>query len=129
MDTRSKILTSAEAERAVRGLARPLIVVTGYFNVLVAEHARELGALRQADPDALVLVAVLPVDNELLSQRGRAEMVAALAVVDYVVIAAGGDPAGLVELLRPAMVVRWEAADAARTRRLIEHVHERRQTR
>ena len=129
MDTRNKILTPAGAERAVRGRSRPLIVVTGYFNVLVAEHARELGALRQANPDAVVLVAVLPVESELLSQRARAEMAAALAVVDYVVIADSEDPAGLLGVLRPALVVRWEAADAARTRRLIEHVHERRQTR
>ena len=43
MDTRNKILT-AEAARALAG---PLTVVTGYFDLLRAEHARELAAIRQ----------------------------------------------------------------------------------
>ena len=102
-------------------------MASGTFDVLRAEHARELAAIRNRTGMPL-LVVVLPLENEMLPQRARAEMVAALRMVDYVVIA---DPAGLdrlIGVLRPAEVVRMEAADAHRTRQFIEHVH-RRQTR
>jgi bifunctional ADP-heptose synthase (sugar kinase/adenylyltransferase) len=120
MDTRSKILTAAAALELE---PRPLAVVTGYFDILRAGHARDLGQVRNHP----LLVAVLPLAGELLPQRARAELVAALRVVDYVVIADDGDVERLVDGLRPVEFVRLEAADARRARQLIEHVH-RRQT-
>jgi len=119
MDTRSKILTLAEAME----LRPPGAVVAGYFDVLRAEDARELAAVRHHP----LLVAVLPLSNEVLSQRARAELVAALRVVDYVVIADCGDAERLIESLEPVEFVRLEAADRSRARQLMEHVH-RRQT-
>jgi hypothetical protein len=117
MDTRSKILTLAEAME----LRPPGAVVAGYFDVLRAEDARELAAVRHHP----LLVAVLPLSNEVLSQRARAELVAALRVVDYVVTADYGDVERLVTGLRPVEFVRLEAAGARRASQLIEHVHRR----
>ena len=113
MDTRNKIIS---ADAAPPGCT----VVTGYFDVLLADHARELSALPRP-----LLVAVLRVDGELMSQRARAEMAAGLRVVDYVVIADTTDADALCERLRPAQIVRMEAADALRTRHLREHVRNR----
>jgi bifunctional ADP-heptose synthase (sugar kinase/adenylyltransferase) len=119
MDTRSKILTLAAAFE----LRPPVAIVTGYFDVLRAADARELVRVRHHP----LLVVVLPLANEILSQRARAEMVAALRVVDYVVTADYGDVEKLVTGLRPVESVRLEAAHASRARQLMEHVH-RRQT-
>jgi bifunctional ADP-heptose synthase (sugar kinase/adenylyltransferase) len=119
MDTRSKILSVAAALE----LRPPVAIATGYFDVLRAADARELARVRHHP----LLVVVLPLANEILSQRARAEMVAALRVVDYVVIADDGDLDRLIDSLRPAEFVRLEAEHALFVRQLIEHVH-RRQT-
>ena len=86
MDTRSKILTAG----AVLAIPqRPIAIVTGTFDVLRAEHARELEEARMGTGVAVLLVIVLPRAGEVLPQRARAELVAALRVVDYVVPAGG----------------------------------------
>ena len=102
-------------------------MVTGYFDVLRAEHIRDLREARERAPALPLLAVVLPLAGELLHQRARAELVAALRVVDYVVITDEADAAGLIESLEPAVLVRLEGADARRIRQLTEHVH-RRQT-
>lgn len=119
MDTRSRILTLAAALE----LRPPVAVATGYFDVLRAEHARELARMRHHP----LLVIVLPLANEILSLPARAELVAALRVVDYVVTADHADVDRLIESLEPVEIVRMEAADARRATELIEHVR-RRQT-
>jgi len=119
VDTRSKILSVAGALE----LPPPVALVTGYFDVLRAGDAGELAAVRHHP----LLVVVLPLAEEILSQRARAELVAALRVVDYVVTADGSDADRLIESLKPVEFVRLEAADANRARQLMEHVH-RRQT-
>jgi hypothetical protein len=96
MDTRSKILTAP----AVLSLGRRLAVATGTFNPLLAADACELEALRERSGDAALLAVVLPADPELLPLPARAEMVAALSVVDYVF---AGD-AGLIAGFEPVMV-------------------------
>jgi hypothetical protein len=68
---------------------------------------------------------VLPLADELLPQPARAEMVAALRVIDYVVIAGNQDLDALIEALLPRELVRMEAGDADRVQQLIEHVHRR----
>jgi len=122
VDTRSKILTSADS------LPRPAAFIAGYFDVLRAEHVRELQQVRGRVPQGPLVAAVLPYPEELLDQRTRAELVAALRVVDYVLIADHEELHRLIERFRPAEVVRLEAADRRRTRRLIEHA-QREQTR
>lgn len=83
MDTRAKIID-------VSGLpAGRLTLVTGYFDPLLAWHAERLAEFRNG-AETLV-AAVLPLEGELLPQRARAELAAALRVIDYVLIAS--DPA------------------------------------
>ena len=122
MDTRNKILTLDDA------LARrwPLLVVAaGGFDVLRAAAARDLAAVRERTGAATLLAVVLPLENEILPQRARAEMAAALRMIDYVVIADHSELDRLLACLKPLETVRMEAADACRVRQLIEHVHGR----
>jgi bifunctional ADP-heptose synthase (sugar kinase/adenylyltransferase) len=63
----------------------------------------------------------------LLPQRARAELVAALRMVDYVVTADDTAPDAFLASLEPAQLVRLEAVHAVRKRQLMEHV-QRRQT-
>ena len=121
MDTRNKILTLAAACE----LTVPITIASGTFDILRAEHAGELQEVRDRAGDKALLAVVLPSPISLLGSGARAEMVAALRVVDYVITAYDED---LVELSRAhpaAVVVRLEAADACRTRQLIEHVRRR----
>jgi bifunctional ADP-heptose synthase (sugar kinase/adenylyltransferase) len=120
MDTRSKILSVAAALK----LRPPVALVTGYFDVLRVGDARELARVRHHP----LLVVVLPLVNEILPQRARAELVAALRVVDYVVTAGYGDVDRLIESLRPAEFVRLETEHALWSSQLIEHVHSRQTT-
>ena len=124
MDTRSKILSRAAALE----LPPPLTLVTGYFDILRAEHARDLQQARDRAPAQPLIVVVLAGPNPLLGTRARAELVAALRMVDYVVTADDGDRDSLIEALKPAQLIRLEAADKRRARQLMEHV-QRRQTR
>lgn len=111
MDTRSKILSRAAAEQ----LPGPLTLAAGYFDVLRADHIHELEqALRP------ILAAVLSHSEELFPATARAEMVAALRVIDYVVTADHEELDELIERLHPAAVLRLEAADLRRARRLKE---------
>jgi len=86
MDTRDKIIDI----QAALGLDRQkLVVAAGAFDVLQAAHARFLDTIRPADGELLVVVwndASLP--QPILPEQARAQLVAALRVVSYVVIAA-----------------------------------------
>ena len=118
MDTRTKILSPEAAPRACT-------VVTGAFDLVLAEDARELAGIRASHPDRPLLVVVLPLPGELLPRRARAELVAALRMVDYVVTADDNAPDALLASLQPAHLVRLEEAQAVRKRQLMEHVHHR----
>jgi len=117
MDTRSKILTLDAALALPRG---EVTIAAGYFDALTAAHTRELAALARP-----VLAVVLPLAAELVPRRARAEMVAALRVIDYVVIAEPKDVEFLAGRLEPRAVAHFEAADEARVSQLIEHVRSR----
>jgi len=79
VDTRTKIVS---ADRAA-GLARSgATVVSGYFDPLIAVLADDLADLKRAG--SLLLVLIRSSENAILPARARAELVAALAVVDYV---------------------------------------------
>jgi bifunctional ADP-heptose synthase (sugar kinase/adenylyltransferase) len=118
MDTRSKILT-AEAARALAG---PLAVVTGYFDVLRAGHARELEAIRRRCGARTLLALVLPFSGEVFDIQARARMVAALRVVDYVLVADETGADALLGALRPQTVIHLEADDARRSREIAERI-------
>jgi bifunctional ADP-heptose synthase (sugar kinase/adenylyltransferase) len=121
VDTRRKILSRDAAFE----LPPPFTLVTGYFDILRASHARDLQQARDRSPTQPLMVVVLTGLNPLLTPRARAELVAALRMVDYVVTADDGDLDSLIDALKPALLVRLEAADQRRARQLREHVQGR----
>ena len=108
MDTRSKILAPEQARELLQG--RPARWVSGHFDPLLAQHVR---LLRQfVAPGQLLVVEVTDPVQPLLAQRARAELVAALSMVDYVVLANGQPPSE-------------PAADTGLTERFVKRVLER----
>lgn len=114
MDTRTKIIAEAQAVEIAEGFT----VVTGYFDVLLADHVRALRKIAEGGRRIIVVVRDSP--DALLPQAARAELVAALAMVDYVVASENGGA-----LFQSAEIVHFERDDLRRTAALIEHVHER----
>ncbi|HLH39972.1 MAG TPA: hypothetical protein VKX39_12550 [Bryobacteraceae bacterium] len=108
MDTRTKIVG---AEEAVRLAAAGAVVVSGYFDPLLSEHAERLARVKQGRAKLLVAIASPP--DPLLPARARAEMVAGLRVVDYVTEA------------NIASQICFEQEDAACFERLARHVRAR----
>jgi len=98
VDTRTKIIPLEQA-RQLSGT----LWLTGHFDPLLAEHARDLR--HRAAPGQTLVVEITNPENPLLPQRARAELVAALESVDYVVIGNGA-----------------QSDDAAITERFIHHV-------
>jgi bifunctional ADP-heptose synthase (sugar kinase/adenylyltransferase) len=82
LDTRSKIIPLEQARQLTR--EKPACWVPGYFDPLLAEHVRRLH--KHVTPGRLLIVEVMNPARPLLAQRARAELVAALAMVDYVVL-------------------------------------------
>jgi bifunctional ADP-heptose synthase (sugar kinase/adenylyltransferase) len=117
MDTRTKIVPAEEAARIIndseRSAAQGAIVVTGYFDPLLASHAERLRGLKREG--VALIVAIAEPENPILPARARAELVAGLAAVDHVVETAEGFEAD----------VRLEEEDSRRLEALIEHVHAR----
>ena len=110
MDTRSKIIPLHQIQTLQDRTAR---WISGHFDPLLAEHVALLRRARE--PGSLLVVEVTNPFRPLLSQRARAELVAALGMVDYVVMSnvdAARLPAG------PPL-------DAGVTERFIERVRER----
>ncbi len=123
MDTRGKILTLAEAAK----LKEPVAMITGYFDILRAELVHDLDRLHDRNQGAKLLAVVLPNPDEILPRQARAELVAALRVIDYVVISDTAAARRLAASIEPVEVSHLETDDARRARELKEHVH-RRQT-
>jgi bifunctional ADP-heptose synthase (sugar kinase/adenylyltransferase) len=110
LDTRSKIIPRQEARERIRN--RPARWVSGLFDPLLAAHVQLLG--EHALPGRLLVVEVTNSAHPLLPQPARAELVAALSLVDYVVLGNGGPPGNA-------------ADDADITERFVEHVLRRHQ--
>jgi bifunctional ADP-heptose synthase (sugar kinase/adenylyltransferase) len=121
MDTRSKVLTA----EAAHSLAGPLVIVAGWFDLLGALHAKELTAIRARHGAARILAVVLPASGTVFSQPARAEMAAALRMIDYVVSIDDRDLPGLAAALQPVEIVRLEAAEARHAHELRAHVRSR----
>ena len=118
MDTRTKILDAGPAAAAAddaRRAGKTVKLVTGTFDPLLAAHARRLCEI--AGEDTVLFAAICEPARPLLSTQVRAELVAALGVVDYVVL--GDTP------LQPDELYREDSADARRTRDLIRDVQKR----
>jgi bifunctional ADP-heptose synthase (sugar kinase/adenylyltransferase) len=122
---RESKINSVEAAIALAGGDRLTLLVTGPFDVLLAVHLRELAGARESLPDAPLLVAIAEPPHPLLNTRARAEMVAALAMVDYVVSLEESHIESLLAAFPPDRIVRLEAAHQQHMRELIEHVRRR----
>ncbi len=111
MDTRGKILSLSALRQRLeerRKCAERIVLANGCFDLLHVGHIRYLeGARREGD----VLVVGVNSDaseralkgggRPILPQQARAELVAALDVVDYVLIFDDPDVAPLLTALRP----------------------------
>lgn len=104
MDTRTKIIAPEDVRERLRD--KPACWVAGHFDPLLASHARLLR--ERAKPGHYLVVEVTNPAHPLLPQRARAELVAALRMVDYVVL---GDGA--------------QAADEGLTEKFVRHVLQR----
>ena len=124
VDTRTKILTPPAL--ASLDPPRPLLLAVGRFDILRLEAVRDLAAARQRTGAGSLMVALRPFEGELVPLAARAEMAAALRVVDYVLLAGNEDLESLAASLQPIDIIDMEEADAHRARQLIEHVHSRR---
>jgi bifunctional ADP-heptose synthase (sugar kinase/adenylyltransferase) len=89
LDTRKKIVTLEKA--LTIAAAEPVRWVTGHFDPLFAQHARRIREF--IEPGYRLIVLVTNPAEPLLPQRARAELVAALAGVDFVVMKDGAAPA------------------------------------
>jgi rfaE bifunctional protein nucleotidyltransferase chain/domain len=113
IDTRAKIF-SHESLRArlqdEKRRGRRIVLANGCFDILHVGHSRYLeGAKREGD----ILVVAINSDasvcdlkgpgRPILSEQARAELVAALAAVDYVVIFNEPNVESLLEDLRPGV--------------------------
>jgi bifunctional ADP-heptose synthase (sugar kinase/adenylyltransferase) len=120
VDTRTKVLgpgAAREAAARARREGKRVRLLTGYFDPLVAAHVR---ALEQAADGAVLFAAVSDPPQPILPAAARAELVAALRGVDYVV--AGG-------IIEADETIHREAEDECLTRELIRHVHSRQSAR
>lgn len=108
---RSKIKSQAEISRIARALKREnKIVVTfnGSFDILHAGHVRALAAAKR---EGDVLIAAINSDasirrykgdkRPIISQKERAEMLAALECVDFVTVFDEDDPRRILAKIRP----------------------------
>jgi D-beta-D-heptose 7-phosphate kinase / D-beta-D-heptose 1-phosphate adenosyltransferase len=129
LDTRKKILTVAQAVETVRRLraeGSSVRFATGWFDPLIAAHARRLEQLR--DGASRVMVIVTDPSRPILPARARAELVAALSVVDFVVPSEEERLEDLLTQLEATEVLRGEADDETLTQQLIHHVQTRQRT-
>ena len=120
MDTRTKILPASDA--ASLDPRRPLVLATGRFEILRLETVEELRRARERNSAKSLAVVIGPLDGELAPAAARAEMAAALRVVDYVFVAGEEAFHALVASLQPIEIIHLEEAEQRRTGQLIEHV-------
>jgi glycerol-3-phosphate cytidylyltransferase-like family protein len=126
LDTRHKILTLQQA-RSMFGQHAPelppsLAFVT-HMEVLRPGHIRKLEELAATRPGKLFVILTDPV-SPLVPLDARAEVTAALRVVDYVIPSPDG-PGPALAAIQPVMTVHDEEEDRGRTRLLVEHVRSR----
>ena len=125
MDTREKIIAPERALAIAEELRQKSVcvhVVTGYFDVL---RPALLSRLREVAGEGTRLFAfVLDSEEALLTGRARAELAAALRVIDYV-IPCPGNASQLLLAMQPNQLTREEIAHRDSTEQLIEHVFQR----
>lgn len=126
MDTRKKILDTAAAYRyAASGNLPRVAAVAGPFDGLTAAQIRRLRGIRQERPEATLVVVLTGVPEPLLSPQARAELVAGLRDVDFVVVPDGGEWEKAVTALAPQAVYREQALQERERLALMARVRER----
>ena len=124
IDSRTKIVPPHAAPAWWRGRDPRPVVVTGYFDPLVAPHARRLEEI--AGSAGRVLILVHSPQDPILPLEARAQLVAGLRVVEGVVPCGREELECLLDQLREAKVVREESGDLDRAAQLIRQIRERR---
>ena len=115
-DSRRKILSLEAARRACRRArkeGRRVVFTNGCFDLLHPGHVRYLAAAR-AEGDLLVVGLnsdrsvrrLKGPERPVQSEDARAEVLAALQVVDHVVIFAGDTPIDVIRALRPEVLAK-----------------------
>lgn len=97
-------------------------LVIGYFDPMLAAHAQRI---REARTGAGLLVVLIDSpENPLLPASARANLIAGLQAVDYVVVPGEGDLELITAFPESDIAVEKEA-DAKGTQELARRVHER----
>jgi len=126
-DTRPKIISIATAGAVAAELrrngSRPPVAFVTHLEILRAGHVRKLEELAAETQGTLFVILTDP-ESSLTPLDARAELAAALRVVDYVVPCAGGAAPALA-VIQADVTVHDEEEDRGRTRQLIEHVRSR----
>ncbi len=118
MSFSAKILTRDALESEliqVRASGKKIVFTNGCFDILHLGHVRYLTAAK-SHGDILVVglnsdrsVRLIKGDNRpVVDQHQRAEVLAALRVVDYVTLFNESDPLKLIECLRPDVLVKGD---------------------
>ena len=114
--SRSRVLTRRDAARAVRRAQRRgerVVFTNGCFDLLHVGHVRSLEQARSfgdrlvvaLNRDASVRRLKGP-DRPVIPERQRAELVAALRCVDWVVLFGEDTPRALIRALRPQVLAK-----------------------
>jgi hypothetical protein len=125
LDTRNKIVTVDQARALAGKTESPRVAFVTHLEVLRAGHVRKLEELAAGNPGTLFLILTDPPfepnASPLTPLAARAEVAAALRVVDYVVPSPGGAVPAL-SAIQADLTVQDEEEDRERTRLLVEHV-------
>jgi glycerol-3-phosphate cytidylyltransferase-like family protein len=122
-DTRYKIIDIEQARRIASESSAPSIAFVTHLEVLRALHIRKLEEIAAANNGRLFVI-LTELESPLVPLTARAEVAAALRVVDYVIPAPDG-AIPVLEALRPSVTIHDEEEDRERTRSLMEHVRSR----
>jgi rfaE bifunctional protein nucleotidyltransferase chain/domain len=118
MDVLSKIITVDKLDKRLdkfRKSGKKIVFTNGCFDILHVGHVRYLGAAR-SEGDLLVVGlnsddsvrSIKGTNRPIVSQNHRAEILASMGCVDYVVLFNEPDPLRLIQILRPDILVKGE---------------------
>ena len=119
VDTRTKILDWPQARDLIQETST---IVTGHFDPLLAAHVKRLAEI--AAGTGPVVVIITNPERPLLPARARAELVAALEVVEFVTMASSATELFL-DSFPTDSLIREETADAGRAADFATHVRNR----